>query len=772
MKTDLEGFSHELEPDIGPGAASYLSGILGALLGAIVGAIPLVLVGALTGLFSGWLGFLIGFAAVKGYTLFRGARKHGYAMAVVVLTSSLVVLASCALCALIYFSADPDVQRVADRWGLPVFQVAWSVLTDNVGLVLLSFALPIVVSGAGIFIARRKLSDYTQPELLQRAAQAAEQVLSSDSETSLYFADSAFRKCITRSNLTMMMPVLALYVLLIVFAILPQTSGLIERNPLLFCIPFLFLLIVLIFMLSRLLSLQSMEYCFARDSQGTLWRVRLQRLSAIPTYQFGSFTGLTVININKLTPAQISMAQASVLRAIQDVRDGHAYPGSTLTSLVVPLENLEIQKETRLAWRCTYTDRQGKRKKVLIGKAFPNFHPLDDRQAAPIPTTSAKPVVISFVLTLFLILLFMLAMVFLFREKPDDISQHTYAPFSLDGVTVAVDEGWEALENGIFHAEDGTQIYRVMVTSLGRYDPQDALDNLFASLEDSYTTFNSEAMLTTPHPRDGVSSDGVPYQYGTVGAYESKDRTQQCFFAHVFAPDKNLWIILQGYGDETDGPVIATQVKNMMDSITFQVGDRDYVSGNTYTAGDDGSQLCLKDDGSFYYYASAGDHSREYFLGSYDVYYGQKAFDVVASLTGYSLTEEELEEVLTTNMEGYFPGASTPLDILRGLDPDRFPSDQTSYHVCRDTFYAVILHNDAVVMEPGTIEELGHDTLYIGYYIPELELVDMINANTGAYHAWRYDAPTSSLDVEPMLLNTYVQHELEPMMEHVTLLAA
>lgn len=417
MNADLEQFSPELDPGTRPGAASYVTGALGALLGGMVGAIPLVVVGALLGLFSGWLGFLIGFAAVKGYTLFHGAKKHSYAMAVVVCTSCLVVLASCALCAVISFSANPDVQQVAERWDLSVYQVAWSVFVDNIGLVIVSFALPIIVSAVGIFMARSKLTDYTQPEQLKQAVQAAEQVLSRDTGTSLYFANVAFRGVMLKYQMLFFIPLMTFFMVCLFLFITPATMEIFNAYPavasLMLPLLMLSLVVFLIIMYCQDFTVsQSISYCYARDGQGTVWRVNLLRLNTIPTYQYGSFSGLTQFNIEKLTQEQRSMVQASVLRAIQDIQEGRAYPGSVLTSIVVPMENLEILKDRRMFWRCAYTNRYGQRKKASIGKAYPGFHPLDDREAAPIPNLGAKPVIACVFSAFIAILFFMLMLVY------------------------------------------------------------------------------------------------------------------------------------------------------------------------------------------------------------------------------------------------------------------------------------------------------------------------------------------------------------------------
>ena len=62
---------------------------------------------------------------------------------------------------------------------------------------------------------------------------------------------------------------------------------------------------------------------------------------------------------------------------------------------------------------------------------------------------------------------------------------------------------------------------------------------------------------------------------------------------------------------------------------------------------------------SYRYYRSEDDHENQYYEGVYEVYYGQTAVDKVVSMTEYGLTEEELNQVLSANMNGYVPGGST-----------------------------------------------------------------------------------------------------------------
>lgn len=145
---------------------------------------------------------------------------------------------------------------------------------------------------------------------------------------------------------------------------------------------------------------------------------------------------------------------------------------------------------------------------------------------------------------------------------------------------------------------------------------------------------------------------------------------------------------------------------------------------------------------SYRYYRSEDDHENQYYEGVYEVYYGQTAVDKVVSMTEYGLTEEELNQVLSANMNGYVPGGSTPGDYLyyEGVLEDT----RERYTVCLDTFYAVILHNQRLVYSPDNVREDGNSTLYIGFYIPELEMADLTNCNALSHTQWTFQGESDS----------------------------
>ncbi|EXG85608.1 hypothetical protein K413DRAFT_2398 [Clostridium sp. ASBs410] len=145
-------------------------------------------------------------------------------------------------------------------------------------------------------------------------------------------------------------------------------------------------------------------------------------------------------------------------------------------------------------------------------------------------------------------------------------------------------------------------------------------------------------------------------------------------------------------------------VTELRESLMFETGNADYVSGNTYLY-DDGSELCLHEDGTFAYYEKEEELEKQYLTGTYETFYGQPAFDQVTSMEEYGLEIEELENFLSANMNGYIPGGSRPIDYTYATKPD-MNDTRPRYQICRDIFYAVVFHNMIYVNKEGEQEEI------------------------------------------------------------------
>lgn len=321
-------------------------------------------------------------------------------------------------------------------------------------------------------------------------------------------------------------------------------------------------------------------------------------------------------------------------------------------------------------------------------------------------------------------------------SDPAPESTQSWITYSTQGVSFHVPASWiQAEGTDMFYTASQEQAYGLNgVSPLGSYEPQAFFEELVEYYSGQFDTLEAPDELYHWQFGDDVDcqvADLVGYQ-GSV-LYCTK---------LIIAPQKNMVLTFcgQAYRDHVQDPVVVQYGLNVLcDDLVFEIGSQDYISGNTFLC-PDGSQLCLEDDGSYRYYQSADDHENQYYEGVYEVYYGQAAMDQAASMTEYGLTMEELEMVLSANMNGYVPGGSSPSDYLYSIG--ELEDDRTRYSVCLDTFYAVILNNQRLVYSPEEIREGGNSTLYIGFYIPELGMADLTNCNAASHTQWSLQEKT------------------------------
>ena len=306
---------------------------------------------------------------------------------------------------------------------------------------------------------------------------------------------------------------------------------------------------------------------------------------------------------------------------------------------------------------------------------------------------------------------------------------------STQGVAFEVSADWTQANGTDMFYTDKNEVYGLNgVSPLGSYEPQTLFEELVAYYEGQFDTLSAPENLTAWQFGDGMEC----LTADLTGVYESVLYCTKI----IIAPQKNLVLTFdaQAYKDQQEPTVVWMVLNQLCESLTFEIGTRDEISGNTFLCGD-GSQLCLQDSGDFRWYSSAEDHEKPYYEGVYEVYYGQAAMDKVASMTEYGLTMEELERVLAANMNGYIPGGSKPSDYLYATG--ELEDNRERYQVCLDTFYAVILHNQRLVSSPEDVQEGGNSTLYIGFYLPELKMADLTNCNAASYTQWTFQEKTA-----------------------------
>lgn len=131
------------------------SGVVGATLGAVVGAIPWAVV-YYFGWFVGWLGFVIGFAAKKGYELFKGRETKVKAAVIIIVTMLAVVLAEYATCVFVFWrevSADPELASMHIPLSDIFSALNYAIVNDHELLtsMIVDIALGWVFAGLGIY---------------------------------------------------------------------------------------------------------------------------------------------------------------------------------------------------------------------------------------------------------------------------------------------------------------------------------------------------------------------------------------------------------------------------------------------------------------------------------------------------------------------------------------------------------------------------------------------------------------------------------------------
>lgn len=315
-----------------------------------------------------------------------------------------------------------------------------------------------------------------------------------------------------------------------------------------------------------------------------------------------------------------------------------------------------------------------------------------------------------------------------------DLTAHT-----AQGVVFSVSKDWTQAEGtDLFYTQNGREVYGLNgVSPLGSSAPEEFFEDLAEYYEGQFDTVSAPEELTAWRSSDGVDC-------WTADITASHEGVLYCTRL-VIAPQKNLALTFcgQAYSDEKDQTQVWLFLHSLCDSLTFTIGSEDYISGNTYLCSD-GSQLCLQRDGSFRYYRSADDHENQYYEGDYEVYYGQAAMEKIASMEGYGLTMEELERVLSVNMDGYLLGGTKPSEYLYSMGV--LKDDRDRYDICRDTFYAVILNNRRLVHTPDNVDEGDHSTLYLGFYLPEIGVADLTNANAASHTQWVFQKETEPLE--------------------------
>ena len=189
-------------------------------------------------------------------------------------------------------------------------------------------------------------------------------------------------------------------------------------------------------------------------------------------------------------------------------------------------------------------------------------------------------------------------------------------------------------------------------------------------------------------------------------------------------PQKNYVVTFDAqYVSPNSLPVDIREITN---TARIDIATEDVTKGGMFVDQNTDSLLDLSTEGQFITYFDKNDKEGEYVQGTCEIYRGKEAVEKAAALTEYGLTKEELNDRIDRALSGY---------SLNGTMPG---STSDTYHVCEDDFYAMVFDVSSHHGEDGSAEQIeNNNVLYIGFYIEELDTLDMVNCKSLSQYLWK-----------------------------------
>ncbi len=259
-----------------------------------------------------------------------------------------------------------------------------------------------------------------------------------------------------------------------------------------------------------------------------------------------------------------------------------------------------------------------------------------------------------------------------------------------------------------------------------------SLDEIMPALLDVFAS-SGEIVSSSDELSDFVSIDGSACKYGW--AEIAMTDTTYAYMEFIMAPSKNL-LISTMYQAQTQQGLIPDDLAEIRNSIEFTIGLQDEITGGTFVNQNDFSELVLNSDATYTYYQTEGEHSDNYYSGTYEVFYGSDATAKLISMKDYGYTAEELDTALRNNMNGYALMSDNSMPII-GEDGELVSSASDTYFICEDTFHLIILTHETATVD-GVSEDLGDVVVpFLGYYLPDMGGFDSLNLNTVSSQFWQ-----------------------------------
>lgn len=368
----------ELETNEKKRHENVVAGVVGAFLGALVGVVCTVVIGQL-GYVASVSGLIMAVGALKGYELLGGT-----------LSKKGTVISSVLILIMTYLAHRLTLAfAVADALGIGIFdsfQIVPALVSEGIVearaywgdlamlyLFTLLGAVPTIIGG----LRASYLPD--MPPAPASTLQDGGQM-----DAAFYPGNAQWMRPLRLSTaLSMFVGLVPGFVLL--FLGIARDSDPAYTLAALGCI--VSALVMMCFALPAIQLTNATLFLTARIN-GTVWKINLAMLNNQDTYKYtkklGAFKGL---RWEILDGEEQDRLKASVLRAVGLLTSGQIMPGSALGMAVQPLTDLAIDRETPWGWKGTYSVANGKRKKISIPKAYPNFAPVQGVEPAlePVP---------------------------------------------------------------------------------------------------------------------------------------------------------------------------------------------------------------------------------------------------------------------------------------------------------------------------------------------------------------------------------------------------
>lgn len=279
---------------------------------------------------------------------------------------------------------------------------------------------------------------------------------------------------------------------------------------------------------------------------------------------------------------------------------------------------------------------------------------------------------------------------------------------SYEHVTFCVGDNWSKIDNikGAFAYPDNKSAYMLQgVSPLGA--GADA-DTFYKSLVDYYSHQNDQIdEKACEAMKPYTTANGIDGYIGRITLTEPGSNGQSDIHHEIdvlVLPQKNYVVTFDAQCVSSNS--LPVDIREITNTARIDIATEDVTKGGMFVDQNKNSLLDLSSEGQFITYFDKNDKEGEYVQGTCEIYRGKEAVEKVAAMTEYGITREELNDQIDDALNGY---------SLNGTFPD---SSSDTYHVCEDSFYAMLFDVSSHHGEDGTIEQIENNPVLLYRWHP------------------------------------------------------